>query len=267
MSTGWELRLGILRQDAESELLAPLRTHGWTASIEREVERGEYLVIKAERAGVSHRVAIMYTSATDNAVYKALAPQVEHIFIKGELYKLDSYAYGITTPVSTANDFHSVLIGWNNDSATGKFAPHTSAAPIAAHPPKHRTLLSEQPIEAIWLRLRQLTSVSLARKLVTTRAANEGVLLDDEVARTKAEGLAFSLRNAAKATRRIKFDRNKSVEADLTFWASFLGRGAETMNVGDRHVDDLLIDMAFLTVEVPEIGLIHEPEHQYRMLA
>ena len=43
---------------------------------------------------------------------------------------------------------------------------------------------------------------------------------------------------AAKATRRIKFDRNKSVEADLTFWANFLGRGAETMNVGDLHVDD-----------------------------
>jgi hypothetical protein len=63
-----------------------------------------------------------------------------------------------------------------------------------------------------------------------------------------------SLLVAAKATRRIKFDRNKSVEADLTFWASFLGRGAETMNVGDLHVDDLLIDVTFLTVEVPEIG-------------
>jgi hypothetical protein len=72
---------------------------------------------------------------------------------------------------------------------------------------------------------------------------------------------------AAKSTRRIKFDRNKSVEADLTFWASFLGRGAETMNVGDRHVDDLLIDMTFLTVEVPEIGLSNEPEHTNRMSA
>lgn len=72
---------------------------------------------------------------------------------------------------------------------------------------------------------------------------------------------------AAKATRRIKFDRNKSVEADLTFWASFLGRGAETMNVGHRHVDDLLIDMTFLTVEVPEIGLNNEPGHTNRMSA
>jgi hypothetical protein len=72
---------------------------------------------------------------------------------------------------------------------------------------------------------------------------------------------------AAKATRRIKFDRNKSVEADLTFWASFLGRGAETMNVGDLHVDDLLIDMTFLTVEVPEIGLSNDTEHKNRMSA
>lgn len=72
---------------------------------------------------------------------------------------------------------------------------------------------------------------------------------------------------AAKAARRIKFDRNKSVEADLTFWASFLGRGAETMNVGDLHVDDLLIDMTFVTVEVPEIGLNSEPEHTNRMSA
>jgi hypothetical protein len=73
---------------------------------------------------------------------------------------------------------------------------------------------------------------------------------------------------AAKATRRIKFDRNKNVEADLAFWASFLGRGAETMNVGDLHVDDLLIDMTFLTVEIPEIGLSkHEPEHKDRMSA
>lgn len=196
MSTGWESRLAILRRDAESKLLAPLRTHGWTAAIEREVEQGEYLILKAERAGVEHRVAIMYTSATANAVYKALAPQVEHIFIKGELYKLESYAHGVTTPVSTADDFHGVLIDWNNATSTGKFAPNTPAAPIVALPPKHRLLLSEEPIEAIWLRLRQLTSVSLARKLVATRATNEGLTLDEVAVLTKAEGLAFSLRNA-----------------------------------------------------------------------
>ena len=77
-----------------------------------------------------------------------------------------------------------------------------------------------------------------------------------------------SFARAAKATRRIKFDRNKSVEADLVFWSSFLGRGAETINAGQAHVDDVLIDASFLTVEVPEIGLINdEPGHQNRMPA
>ncbi|MBZ5490323.1 MAG: SIR2 family protein [Acidobacteriia bacterium] len=77
-----------------------------------------------------------------------------------------------------------------------------------------------------------------------------------------------SFARAAKATRRIKFDRNKNVEADLAFWANFIGRGAETINVGDLHVDDLLIDTNFLTVEVPEIGLSNnEPELKNRMSA
>jgi hypothetical protein len=72
---------------------------------------------------------------------------------------------------------------------------------------------------------------------------------------------------AAKATRRMKFDRNKNVEADLAFWATFLGRGAETMNVGDLHVDDLVITTEFLTVEVPEIGLSNDPDLKNRMSA
>lgn len=72
----------------------------------------------------------------------------------------------------------------------------------------------------------------------------------------------------AKATSRMKFDRNKNVEADLVFWSSFLGQGSETINIGNRHVDDLLIEASFLTVEVPEIGLMSDDaEHQNRMSA
>ena len=58
-----------------------------------------------------------------------------------------------------------------------------------------------------------------------------------------------------KATSRMKFDRNKSVESDLTFWSSFLGRHSETINIGGLHVDDLLLEASFLSEEVPEIGL------------
>lgn len=60
----------------------------------------------------------------------------------------------------------------------------------------------------------------------------------------------------SKATRRIKFDRNANVESDLTFWARFLSQGSQTINIGNRHVDDLLLEGSFVTLDVQEGGLI-----------
>jgi hypothetical protein len=77
-----------------------------------------------------------------------------------------------------------------------------------------------------------------------------------------------SFTRSARSTSRMKYDRNKNVEADLAFWSSFLGRGSETINVGHHHVDDLILEASFLTVEVPEIGLIKDDsEDQDRMSA
>lgn len=58
-----------------------------------------------------------------------------------------------------------------------------------------------------------------------------------------------------RATRRIKFDRNKNVDDDLTFWSRYLSRGQPSFNIGGRDVD-ILLDAGFLTVEVLEQGLI-----------
>lgn len=55
---------------------------------------------------------------------------------------------------------------------------------------------------------------------------------------------------ASRSTRRIKYDRNRNVEADLNFWASFLSRGLETINIGQDHVKDLFLSSSFVTVEV-----------------
>jgi hypothetical protein len=60
----------------------------------------------------------------------------------------------------------------------------------------------------------------------------------------------------SKATRRIKFDRNANVESDLTFWARYLSQGSQTINIGHRHVDDLLLEGGFVTVDVQEGGLV-----------
>lgn len=60
-----------------------------------------------------------------------------------------------------------------------------------------------------------------------------------------------SFARSSYATRRIKFDRNKSVEDDLTFWARFLSEGLPTINIGQEHVDGLLLEGTFLTYELP----------------
>lgn len=72
----------------------------------------------------------------------------------------------------------------------------------------------------------------------------------------------------SRATRRIKFDRNKNVEDDLTFWARFLSEGGPTINIGQDHVSDLIVEGQFLTIEVAEQGLLRESdEGKDRVLA
>src|SRR5262249_25000772 len=60
----------------------------------------------------------------------------------------------------------------------------------------------------------------------------------------------------AKATRRMKCDRNQSAESDLTFWARFISQGAPVLNPGQGHVEDLLLEGAFVCLDVPEEGLV-----------
>ncbi len=60
----------------------------------------------------------------------------------------------------------------------------------------------------------------------------------------------------SKATRRVKLDRNANVESDLTFWGRFLSKNSQAINIGGRHVEDLLLDGSFVTVDVQEGGLI-----------
>jgi hypothetical protein len=71
-------------------------------------------------------------------------------------------------------------------------------------------------------------------------------------ARTPLPGYA----RTAKATRRMKYDRNQSVESDLTFWARFVSQGAPVLNLGRGPIEDLLLEGAFVSLDVPEEGLI-----------
>lgn len=71
----------------------------------------------------------------------------------------------------------------------------------------------------------------------------------------------------SKSTRRIKFDRNANVESDLVFWGRFLSQGAQTINIGGRNIDDLLLEGGFFTIDVQEGGLIDGADAQDRRTA
>jgi hypothetical protein len=116
--TGAKQRMEILKTDAARKILDPLATHGWTARIERSVEAGDYLVVTAERGGQTHRVGFLYTSATDNRVYKTLAQQVEYIFFNGAPYMVESFTGRVDKPVGPVDDFPNLLFEWNAAAVT-----------------------------------------------------------------------------------------------------------------------------------------------------
>ena len=199
MDTGWNSRLEILQRDAENKILSKLKTHGWKAIIVEEVSKGDYIVIEAVRGGHHHKVALMYSSATDNTIYKNLENKVEHIYINGQLYKLESFAYGIKIPVTTADDFQLQLIDWNKASTNGLFSPTNEEFKVeeVIMNSKYNRIQSENPLQSVWIHLRQLESVSLAKKNIYRRATLSKIELVDSVVSSKSEGLAFALRNAS----------------------------------------------------------------------
>ena len=60
-----------------------------------------------------------------------------------------------------------------------------------------------------------------------------------------------SFYQSSRATRRFKFDRNKMVEDDLTFWARYLGSGNAVINLGRGYGDDLVLGTEYVSAEIP----------------
>ena len=193
MDTGKKKRFDILTRDAELKILSPLRTHGWKCDEPEQVADGEYIILRATKGEAKHTVALMYTSGTKNAVYKRLDGQVERIFINGQLDKLEPFAYGTSTPVEPVDDFHPLLTEWNKELDPG---PQDLPTPPRQRPVRHIT--AENPLQALWARIDQLKSIRVAQKLIAKRAQSEGYSVLEDNVRTKAEGLAFCIRNASE---------------------------------------------------------------------
>ena len=185
-------RLDHLRREVEQKLLIPLRSHGWSAEIECEVDPHDCIELVAKRGAVATRIAVLYSSSgISNASYRELSNRVDRIFFNGQPYMLDSFANGVTIPVEPLGDFFPFLLDLNK-----QVEPDCSLSVSLRRPATVRRLTAENPLDAVVARLQQFTSRTLARKLVQRRAETENVLLTCAEAETKAIGIAYSMRSA-----------------------------------------------------------------------
>ncbi len=196
MDTGKQMRLNILVKDAEDNIIHYFKKHHWDCEILGSYPNGEYVIIKVSKGNVSYKLALLYSCATENSVYKNLDKLVDLIVLNGSFYHLESYAYGITTDVIELKSIQSYIIKWNADASNGKVS--LGGQDIPSFKPKEFTnhIQSEQPINQIWSRIRQFRSKGLAEKLILQRCNHSGTHLDCEVIKAKALGLAFSIQNA-----------------------------------------------------------------------
>lgn len=183
-------RLAILRRDVERDMIAPLRSHGWTAEIVQEHDGHSSLVLEAAKGARTARVAILYSSATDNVHYKQLAEHVEHIFFHGQAYQLEAFSSGVKVPVEPIGDFFPYMVNLNKQIEPDR-SPLKPIRKMAV-----RRITEENPLEGILTRLHQFTSINLAGKLVRRRAETDGVELTRDVIDSKAAGIAYSMRSA-----------------------------------------------------------------------
>ncbi|WP_457492094.1 SIR2 family protein [Tardiphaga sp. P5_C7] len=70
-----------------------------------------------------------------------------------------------------------------------------------------------------------------------------------------------------RATRRMKFDRNQSVDSDLVFWGRFIAQGAPVINLSQVAAQDMLLEGSFLSLDVPEEGLVDDDRDEDQMPA
>jgi hypothetical protein len=139
--TGIEKRMAILRSAADQQIVKPFQTHGWSAEITDAKDDGEYLVITAIKSGVTRRVALLYSSATDNRFYKKLDSEVDRTFTNGELYHPEGFAYGLKKPVVPVDQFFPVLVAWNKE-----LHPETTRPSPRPRSSKFHLIKAENPL-------------------------------------------------------------------------------------------------------------------------
>lgn len=101
---GWLGRSAILSSKMNDEIIKKLRDNGWQChSFGQPVKTGGYITVRASKFDKEIGIALLYSCATDNKVYKELEVTNDYILYQGAPYHQESYACGITKFVGPLN--------------------------------------------------------------------------------------------------------------------------------------------------------------------
>jgi hypothetical protein len=102
---GVTLRSALLSEECMRDLVRPLRDAGWSVDVSEPDEKALYMTVVASHEKTRLNVALLYSCATDNRIYRMLAEKCEAILYRGAPYHQDSFAHGISVHVGP-------VLGW-----------------------------------------------------------------------------------------------------------------------------------------------------------
>jgi hypothetical protein len=89
------LRAALLSEECIKDLVRPLRDAGWSVEVSEPDDRALYVTVVASSEGEQFGVALLYSCATENTIYRELAKTSQVILYRGAPYKQDQFAYGL----------------------------------------------------------------------------------------------------------------------------------------------------------------------------
>jgi hypothetical protein len=110
------LRKAILSQDCINDLVRPMRDVGWAVEVGEPDEDALYVSVVATAGGEQLAVALLYSCATANEIYRKLADSSDVILYRGAPYHQDQYAYGLEIHVGPVSGWQPPLAPQRRES-------------------------------------------------------------------------------------------------------------------------------------------------------
>jgi hypothetical protein len=117
---GEMLRKAILSEDCMRDLVRPLRDAGWSVDVNEPDAEALYMTVAASSGKRRFSVALLYSCATDNNIYRTLAETSTAILYRGSPYQQESFARGVAVYVGPVLGWQPPRARWSWEFLWGK---------------------------------------------------------------------------------------------------------------------------------------------------